>query len=166
MNWLTDLWNGVTDLFSGASDTASTALSDVGTSISDLVDGVSTAFNNADWAPGETSSVASNAGKVVSDASSQGGGFFDKASAWVERNKKMSELIAGAIAAPLLAKQKSDLMKEQLSYQDQLAQENNQKFSMSVGNLKKPGLINSSKLTSVGGAPVFTNGLIGSRYGS
>jgi hypothetical protein len=166
MDWFSDLWSGVTDFFSGASDTVSTALSDVGTNISDLAESVSTAFSSSDWGVSDTGLSVLKADKPLSDAVTQGGGFFDKASAWVERNKKMSELIAGAIAAPLMAKQKSDLMKEQLSYQDQLAQENNQKFSMSVGNLKKPGLINSSKLTRVGGAPVFTNGLIGSRYGS
>lgn len=161
MDWLSDLWSDVTDFFSGASDTVSTALSDVGTNISDLVDGVSTAFSSSDWGVSDTGLSVLKADKPLSDAVTQGGGFFDKASAWVERNKKMSELIAGAIAAPLAARQKSALQKEQLDYQNQIEQQNKQQFSMSVGGLRKPGLINSSPLKRFDGTKVFTNGLIG-----
>ncbi len=84
---------------------------------------------------------------------------LDKAGAWMEKNKKLSELIAGGIGGAVAAREKRkdrEARTSDLRLQDELKQQADQRYSDSIKGLNKPtGMLYSGPLTRRSGQRVF-----------
>ena len=93
-------------------------------------------------------------------------GTLDKASTWIDKHKKLTELVMGSVGGAYAADEKrkaaDKLAESRLNEQNnaaRLQQEQNAAFSASVSGLRpvKRGLINQPPLTRTNGARVFNS---------
>lgn len=92
-------------------------------------------------------------------------GYLGKAGDWIERNKKLTELIAGGVAGAVGARERrkdreavAQSQLDQLRLQDQLKQEANQRYSDSVKGLRQPsGMLYSGPLKYKSGNRVYND---------
>lgn len=164
-------WNAATDV--GNYQEQYNAASDVGWEYEAVLDLVSeTAFGGSpsSWYsslltdPTNSRQAPASEIKVAEEVKSEGllssiGEKLDKAGAWMEKNKKLSELIAGGIGGAVAAREKRkdrEARTSDLRLQDELKQQADQRYSDSIKGLNKPtGMLYSGPLTRKSGQRVF-----------
>lgn len=104
---------------------------------------------------------------IANSESGSGGllGYLEKAGGWIEKNKKLTELIAGGVAGAIGASERrkereaiSQNQLDQLRLQDQLKREAAQRYSDSIKGLTKPsGMLYSGPLKYKSGNRVYND---------
>jgi hypothetical protein len=137
------------------------------------VSAMSQSFGSAEWSKGVNDYSATKAERLdspVNDDSGNEGGLLNSAMSklegiggWMEKNKKLSEVLAGGVAGAIGARERRKEREsanqnnlEQIRLQDQMKQSADQRYSDSVKGLNVPtGMLYSGTLKRRGGQRVF-----------
>jgi hypothetical protein len=132
-------------------------------------------FGSAEWSKGVNDYSATKAQRLdspVNEDASNESGLLNSAMAklegiggWMEKNKKLAEVLAGGLAGAVGARERrkdrqamAKSQTDQLAMQDRLKREADQRYSDSITGLKKPsGMLHSGPLMRRSGQRVYDN---------
>lgn len=110
----------------------------------------------------KTVSAARAGATVASTEKSESGGLLDKikgVSSWMDQNKELTKILAGAVGGALKSSSDSNLLERKYELDQQTKEADIARKSASITGLRKPtGLINRGPLTYKDGKPVYQNG--------